>query len=294
MKRAFRIAVLANLLAGCGLSVVGVGSSEDAGPAIVTPTPDAAPMTDATIIDATPLGDATPPIADAAIDATVDAGAKTALSFNGTSDNVRMNRPVQDDFTLEAWIKSSDPGGTGTNFYEGPAIWHSDTPGPNNDFGSSILNKKFAFGTGMPDTAVVSTSDVATGQWVHVAAVRVKSSGTVTVFVNGIQEASTPNLNTASLNKTPTMDIGANFGNAHFFNGVIDEVRAWNVARTAAQIQGTMRTRLVGNEPNLVGYWRFDDGKGTSALDDGSGHHNGQLGGVDASTAPAWVPSTAF
>ena len=158
-----------------------------------------------------------------------------------SSDSVQRDATfsVADDFTLEAWILTSAPGSTsGTNFFDGPAVFHSDTSGTNNDFGSSILNKKFAFGTGNPDTAVISTSDVADGQWVHIAAVRVKSTGTVSVFVNGIQEARRRQaLNTGPLNANPSMDIGANVLDARFFNGLIDEVRAWNIARTSAEIQ---------------------------------------------------------
>ena len=205
-------------------------------------------------------------------------GADMALSFNGSSDSVRVTRPVADDFTLEAWIRTSDPGvtGTGIEFFDGPAVFYSDTPRASQRLRIVDPQQESVFGGGNPNGAVRSSvSDVATGQWVHVAAVRVKSSGTVSVFVNGNQEASTPGLNTASLDSTPSMDIGANIGNARFFTGIIDEVRAWSIARTSAEIQATMRTRLVGNEPGLVGYWRFDDGTGMTAVDSSPTHNDG-------------------
>ena len=50
------------------------------------------------------------------------------------------------------------------------------------------------------------------------------------------------------------------FFNPASFDGVIDEVRLWNVARTEAEIQSTMNSTLAGNEEGLVGYWNFDDG----------------------------------
>jgi hypothetical protein len=74
----------------------------------------------------------------------------------------------------------------------------------------------------------------------------------------------------------------------------MDEVRVWNVARTAAQIQGTMRMRLVGNEAGLVGYWRFDDGTGTTARDNTASANNGSLGNGNAGARPTWVASDAF
>ncbi|MBE9143638.1 LamG domain-containing protein [Planktothrix mougeotii] len=43
------------------------------------------------------------------------------------------------------------------------------------------------------------------------------------------------------------------------FNGYMDEVRIWDVARTQQQIQETINQELTGKEPNLVGYWRFSN-----------------------------------
>ncbi len=44
------------------------------------------------------------------------------------------------------------------------------------------------------------------------------------------------------------------------FSGQIDEVRVWNVARTQTQIRDNMcHTINPASEPNLVGYWTFDD-----------------------------------
>jgi len=45
-----------------------------------------------------------------------------------------------------------------------------------------------------------------------------------------------------------------------FFNGIVDEIRVWDAARTQEQIQATMDTKLTGSEPGLIGYWNFDDG----------------------------------
>ena len=54
--------------------------------------------------------------------------------------------------------------------------------------------------------------------------------------------------------------IEEEFFNPASFDGVIDEVRLWNVARTEAEIQSTMNSTLAGTEEGLVGYWNFDDG----------------------------------
>ena len=43
------------------------------------------------------------------------------------------------------------------------------------------------------------------------------------------------------------------------FIGQIDEVRIWNIARTEAEISTDMNKQLNGDEPGLVGYWKFDE-----------------------------------
>jgi hypothetical protein len=231
-------------------------------------------------VEDAPEGDRNPPERDAAdgptdvlVDRSMDAGgstcALTALQFGGFQGYVRVNRPVQDDLTLEAWIKASTPGVmSGTNFWEGSGLLYADSPGDADDFGAVILGSKFAFGVGNPNTTIVSTSDVTTGAWVHVAATRRRSTGEIQVFVNGKLESSTlVGTQNRSLTAQPNLTIGGNAVDNRYFTGVIDEVRAWNVVRSATDITSTMRKRLTGTEPGLVGYWRFDEGSGITAAD---------------------------
>jgi hypothetical protein len=201
---------------------------------------------------------------------------------------VQANRPVQDDFTIEAWINTSSPGLAGTQFFQGAGLVYADKAGVDNDWGAAILNGKFAFGTGNPDSTVQSTTSVNTGTWVHVAAVRTQSTGTIRVYVNGVLENTLITSNTASLNAQPTMFIGGNVNDDRFYDGTIDEVRAWNVARDGAQITATMNQRLTGTEPGLVGYWRFDEGSNTVAHDSSPTHNDGTL-----INGPVWVTNTA-
>ncbi len=75
------------------------------------------------------------------------------------------------------------------------------------------------------------------------------------------------------------------------FDGTIDEVRFWSTARTAAEISADMSHEIDSNDPHytdLLNYWRFDEGSGTTTHD--------QVGGKDGTLQnnPAWVLSTAF
>jgi Concanavalin A-like lectin/glucanases superfamily len=235
--------------------------------------------------------DATPrdgPVDEGAREADVDAGNCAGYAFNFTGATyATLSRPVQDDFTLEAWVKTSSSL-AGTLHYQGRALIHGDVVGNANDFGASILNSKFVFGVGNPDTTVQGATTVTTGQWMHVAATRQMSTGEIRVIVNGTMDGSLTPAQTNSLTAASALTLGGNTIDARYFIGYVDELRIWNVVRTPAQISSTMNQRLNGSEPGLVSYFRFDEGSGTVAADSSSRGVNATLNG-----SPAWVPSDA-
>ncbi len=193
-------------------------------------------------------------------------------------------RLIQDDFTIEAWIKS-DQSLTGTAPFQGnPLVFADVATLVNDDFGASILNKKFQMATGNPDAAVKSTSDVATNRWVHVAATRTRASGVVLVFVDGVLEGEGIG-NTNALSASPTLTIGGRAGR-DFFVGLMAELRLWSTARTESEIIDNMHRRLAGNEAGLVGYYRFDDKTGATIRDHSPSGNDAAL-----DSAGTWVRS---
>jgi hypothetical protein len=76
-----------------------------------------------------------------------------------------------------------------------------------------------------------------------------------------------------------------------FFKGEIADVRFWNSARTSAEITSNKNSVLVGNETNLVGYWKLDGTSGATASDSTANALNGSLtyyaNGCDTS-GPGW------
>jgi hypothetical protein len=210
-----------------------------------------------------------------------------AVVFNGFAYGAIATRPVQDDFTLEAWIKTTDARTGMTNFFEGSGLIYADVPGKANDFGSSLLNGKFAFGVGNPDTTIVSTTTVNTGQWMHVAATRKMSTGEIQVFVNGTMEASQVVAQTSSLNASVSMSLGANVNDNRYFTGTMDEVRIWNVVRSQSDISTNMHKRMNGDEAGLVGYYRFDQPGADTAKDLSSKMGDATLVGPDWAVSDA-------
>src|SRR4051794_28919793 len=121
-----------------------------------------------------------------------------AVQFDGVDDFLTVARQVQDDFTIEAWIKTAVPSLTGARFFHGSGLFYADVMGMANDFASAVLNNRLVFAVG--DTSLVqSTTEVTTGQWVHVAMFRIRASGTIGLVINGAPDAMMTSAMTASL-----------------------------------------------------------------------------------------------
>jgi len=219
-----------------------------------------------------------------------------ALHLDGGSSYGTLPRPVQDDFTLEAWIKTTTSL-SGNQFWQGIGLFHADVQGGNNDFGAAIINDGFAFGMGLgpglEDVMMQSTTTVTNGEWMHVAVTRKKSTGEVQLFVNGNMEGSQAYAQVSSLSAATNMTIGGNTIDGHYFNGDLDEVRIWNVVRSPADIMSNMYKKLAGNEAGLVGYYKFDDTSTTTATDTSPSNVTLTLSGQPskvASQAPLCMP----
>jgi PAS domain S-box-containing protein len=108
-----------------------------------------------------------------------------------------------------------------------------------------------------PDTVTVE-------QWHHVAAV--SGPAGMKLYLNGSLVGQ--NDLAKSLSDVPGVRnlIGAwnlfpeDAINPNTFDGMIDEFRVWNVARTPDQIRRDMSMKLTGKERHLLGLWNFDDG----------------------------------
>lgn len=89
-------------------------------------------------------------------------------------------------------------------------------------------------------------------------------------YVNGQQGASSTFTGPISTSDTGVLTIGRDDGLSRYFDGVLDEVRFYNYARTPGQIIEDMNGgHPVGGSPvgSQIGYWGFDEGYGSTAHD---------------------------
>ena len=96
----------------------------------------------------------------------------------------------------------------------------------------------------------------------------------------------------APLGNLLTIGTTPQFSGPPGWQGKIDELRVWNVFRTADQIKANMRVLLKGTEPGLIAYYKFDEGLGLATSDATRDATNAAaFVGADKATWPKWVKS---
>jgi hypothetical protein len=205
-------------------------------------------------------------------------GLGTGLNMDGANDYVSIPKPALNSFTIEYWVKTSMTSLTGSQWYNGNGIVDAEVGGSTSDFGTSLLNGKLAFGVGNPDVTIQSTTTINNGTWYHVAATWDGTTGTMKLYINGVQEATTSGA-TGTRSAPPGIRIGSIQTAIQYFSGSIDELRIWNSVRTQAEIQANMNSEITTSSP-LIEYYKFNQGTangtntGVTSLTDASGNSN--------------------
>lgn len=166
-----------------------------------------------------------------------------------------------DGFTIEAWIFANEWKG---QQWQGSLV-NTDAPSPDRGYAFRCgSNGKLSFVMSVDGawTEVVSPAIMNEKQWHHVAAV--KNTEALILYIDGLEIARLPFSGDAPAAGTPVR-IGASGGfGDRFFDGAIDEVRIWNVARTQQQLADNKTVDLTGSESGLVTYFPFNEGSGTT------------------------------
>jgi len=164
----------------------------------------------------------------------------SALSFNGTSAWVTIadaaSLHLTTGMTIEAWVNPTS--GTG---------WRSAIL---KEAGSGLAWSLYTSNNGSrpagyahvsSDVAVTGTAAVPLSTWTHLA---ITYDGTaLKMYVNGTLVRTTA-LSGAMATSTSALRIGGNSIWGEYFRGLIDEVRVYNRALSAAEIQTDMTTPI--------------------------------------------------
>ncbi len=222
---------------------------------------------------------------------------ESALEFDGNDGHALCSASpslnVTGALTIEAWIKPKGWGevpGSGygrivdkTNF---AFYLHGESSSYNDHSLMFLLRNE----SGPPSVATTPLGTIQLEEWQHIA-VTYDGESVVALYVNG-EECPLDQTNTPSGpirdNETIHLLIGNAGTNTYTFDGVIDELRIWDIARPEEELQSTMWDYLHGDEPGLVGYWKFNEGSGSALGDETTfGNH-----GIIASAR--WAQGTTF
>ncbi|GET43657.1 LamG-like jellyroll fold domain-containing protein [Microseira wollei] len=189
------------------------------------------------------------------------------VNFNGTSNSyvslpAAVASNISNQITVEAWVYSnpllqaSDYRGIITNVFTNTGSLTFELCLCTSD------HKLFAgFYKDSSWYSQQADSSFPINQWVHVAACY--DGRRIKIYQNGsLIKQSTQDLNVSLPLNTNQWWIGRrhDLGNpSDMWNGKISDVRIWKVARTQAEIQANMSSRLTGTETNLVAYYRLDE-----------------------------------
>jgi hypothetical protein len=161
--------------------------------------------------------------------------------FDGVNDSVVLLRPVQDDFSLSCWFKTNQvASGSGfPQWYGGRGLVDCEVNSIVDDFGTSMGRGKVLFGTGRntPSSDLTITSSLTYNDniWHHMVATRVRTTGTMTLYLD-TQQVATGTGGTQSLTSSTNMRIGSIQVNNNFFSGNIALVQIYNRALTPQEI----------------------------------------------------------
>jgi hypothetical protein len=148
-------------------------------------------------------------------------------------------------------------------------------------------------GTYDDDTGKYLGIDSTASQWLHVAMTWDGLNTTLRTYVNGTLRITTKNTAKLITNQSPFY-LGCNPPYYGCFNGLFEELHVWKVLRTDAEIMANYNKALVGNEPGLVGYWKFNEEPGSLTAADSvttPGHtaHPGTLMAAMPANVPTFV-----
>lgn len=184
--------------------------------------------------------------------------AQNGLNFDGSDDFVQTSYSGvlgTNDRTFEAWIQLNVIPTSNLAIID----YGSGSAGSRNTFMVSS-NGTLSFISGGTNANIGSgTNLVPISQWVHVAFVL--DNGTGYLYMDGVQ-VGTGNLTSVS---TPSngdaLRIGERVsGGSILFEGNMDEVRIWNVARSQQEISTYMNSDLCGTPSGLTAYYKLDEG----------------------------------
>ncbi len=177
-----------------------------------------------------------------------------ALQLDGSDDQVEIQDATlgnfgTGNFTIEMWAQTTD---NNCALIGKRAICNCDNFW-NFFIDGGRLRAEFSESTSCSNylNSVSSANNLTDGNWHHIAIVRNGTS--LRFYLDGVLDIST--FSSQDFNNPAKISIGNIVCGGQNFAGSMDEIRIWNLARSATEINDKMNCTLVGNEAGLLAYY---------------------------------------
>ena len=220
--------------------------------------------------------------------------AQNGLDFDGINDYVSTTTGGPSgtaNRTVECWIKTS------TNIATQQVLvdWGTMSPNGSRFTLNVIYNGKLRIEVG--GNGFHGTTNIADGNWHHVAVTYNHTATTKFIlYIDGAIEATGNTTVAVNTSASGGFQIGRRNDAINYFDGIIDEVRVWNVVRTQSEIQAAMNSEFCAIPTGLVAYFKFNQGvaggtnTGVTTAINAVGSNNGTLSGFALSGSNSnWV-----
>lgn len=194
---------------------------------------------------------------------------------------------LTNQFTFEAWIRPRSAQcntilsrGDGANLAATDYIFQVGSDGAN----CGVMKLALMAGGGW----TTSASSLPLNAWAHVAVTC--DGATNRFYINGILDRAIAAAGTVFQSGSPLFIGRQGTAGLNYFDGTLDEVRVWNVARSAAEIRANVNQSVPRNSPRLVGYWRFNEKAGVRAVDSSASAIHGMLINRPLRSQSFWCP----
>ncbi len=198
---------------------------------------------------------------------------ESALEFDGAGSYVSCPATPSLNFseaiTFEAWIDLTEWAELGAVVDKGNISLLIN--GQSGQFNNHSVAAWLATTGGPPGFVNSPENSIDLNECPHLALTYDGSNSEVKIYIDGVEQplsyfAGQPSGNIAD-NSDIDLYVGMSSNMNWAFNGLIDEVRIWNVVRSEEEIQANMDGYLSGDEPGLVAYWQMNEGSGPFVFD---------------------------
>jgi len=189
----------------------------------------------------------------------LEVGVGMTVTIDDDDDVLRLG-----SYTYELWLKDLEgPTGSWRRVFHKGLNDVNTGRGPLLSLRPNDPGLHFSQSTGSGQETADLLQGITANEWTHIALVLTALDGEQIIYQDGVEVLREDVSSLTDATQEPVLQIAA----ANAASVVLDDFRIWNYARTQEEIQAGMNQELTGGEGGLVGYWRFNEGEGTTAYD---------------------------